>query len=99
VLREQLDHMLIAAELDTVTLRVLPAELGVHAGMVSGFILLGFQDPDEPDMAYLESIVGAQHIERAEQVARCSLALDRLQAVALGPAESKSLVEQLVARL
>jgi transcriptional regulator with XRE-family HTH domain len=100
VLRDQLEHLVIVAELDTVTLRVLPTGAGGHPGLDGGsFALLSFPDPEEPDLTYVEHVSGAIHIERAEEVARSRLIFERLCAAALPPAESTQLVERLIARL
>jgi len=98
VLRAQLEHLLMAAELDSVTLQVLPPGTGEHPGLDGNFILLSFADLGEPDMAYVEHVTGAVHIEKAEEVARCTLAFDRLRSAALSPADSVALLERAAAR-
>jgi transcriptional regulator with XRE-family HTH domain len=99
VLRTQLDHLIIAAELDTVTLRVLLTEKGEHPGLDGGgFTVLTFAERSEPDLAYIEHVGGAVHIEKADEVARCTLAFDHLRSAALSPADSVSLLERATAR-
>ncbi|MGI8816008.1 MAG: Scr1 family TA system antitoxin-like transcriptional regulator [Pseudonocardia sp.] len=44
-------HLAEAAAHDTVTLQVLPADLGAHAALASGFTVLNFGDLSEPDIA------------------------------------------------
>jgi len=94
--REQLEHLVIAAELDTVTLQIVPTEVGAHSSLYGGFTLLSFPDPDEPELAYVEHLTGSSHIEKAGVVERCSMAFERLRTVALSPAESLDLVERLI---
>jgi transcriptional regulator with XRE-family HTH domain len=98
VLRGQLEHLLMAAELDTVTLRVLPTAVGEHAGLDGGFILLSFGDLDEPDIVYIEPVTGSVHIDKAEVVDRCRVVFDRLRTAALSPADSMALLERLAAQ-
>ena len=98
VLCGQLEHLLIAAELDTVTLQVLPTGAGAHPGLDGGFTLLTFGDLGEPDLAYVEHITGSVHLEKVEDVSRCSLAFDRLRSTALSPADSMVLLERLIAQ-
>jgi transcriptional regulator with XRE-family HTH domain len=98
VLREQLDHLIITAELDTVTLRVLPAEAAEHPGLSGGFIVLTFGDLAEPDLVYVEHVIGAVHIEKGDEVARCTLAFDHLWSAALSPTDSVALLERAAAR-
>jgi transcriptional regulator with XRE-family HTH domain len=99
VLREQLDHLLIMCELDTVSLQVLPAEVQGHPGLDGSFTVLSFPEPDEPDLAYVEYLMGSAHIERAEDVARCRVTFDRLRAAALNPTESAALIERLASAI
>jgi transcriptional regulator with XRE-family HTH domain len=96
--RAQLEQLVITAELDTVTLQVVPTEFGAHPSLGGGFALLSFADPDEPDVVYVEHLTGSSHIEKAEVVARCTLAFDRLRSMALSPADSMALVERLIAQ-
>jgi transcriptional regulator with XRE-family HTH domain len=97
VFHAQLDYLLIAAELDTVTLQVLPADVADRPGWDGTFTLLGFPELDEPDLAYVEYITGAAHIEDPKDLTRCRLAFDRLRSAALSPADSMALLERLVA--
>ena len=99
VLRDQLDHLLIATELDTVTLQILPVEVGGHPGLDGTFVVLSFPEPDEPDLVYVEHPGGSTHIENPEQLTRCRLAFDQLQSAALSPADSVKLLERLVNQL
>lgn len=98
VLRAQLEHLLMMAEVDTVTLRVLPTGIGAHPGLDGGFTLLSFADLDEPDIVYVEPLTGSVHIDRVQVVTRCKLAFDRLRSAALDPAGSLALVERVAAQ-
>jgi hypothetical protein len=95
VLRAQLAHLITLAGLDTVTLHVLPASAGAHAGLASGFTILHFGDLGEPDMAYVEHSLGALDLDKAGDVARARHTFDCLLADALDPAESLALIRQV----
>jgi transcriptional regulator with XRE-family HTH domain len=69
VLEAQLDHLRQAAKLDNVDIRVLPWSVGAHAAMAGAFRILDFDDPEDPDIVYLESHVGALYLEEDEEVA------------------------------
>jgi transcriptional regulator with XRE-family HTH domain len=94
VLREQLDHLLMAAELDNVSLRVLPTDVGAHPALASGFMVLNFGDLGEPDIAYVEHALGAVQLEQEADVALARLTFDQLRSLALAPAESQALIER-----
>jgi transcriptional regulator with XRE-family HTH domain len=85
VMREQLRRLVDDGARDAVTLRVLPFEAGEHAAMYGPFTILGFQDPDQPDVVYLENLARELCLERAEELLRYSEAFNRLQALALDP--------------
>jgi len=97
VMRDQLDHLIIMAELATVTLRVLPRSLGAHAGQTGAYTLLDFPDPEDQPMLYVSYPTGSVHIEDAEEVGRARLLFDHLLGRALGPEDSVSLIERILA--
>lgn len=98
-MRDQLRHLIEAAELDTVTLQVLPDSLGPHEGMDGAFIVLEFQDPEDPAVLYMSNVIGALHVEKPRQVREAKLTFDRLRSVALSPADSVPFIERLGAGL
>jgi transcriptional regulator with XRE-family HTH domain len=95
VLHAQLEHIAALAELDTVTLHVLPTAVGAHAALASGFSILTFGDLGEPDMAYIEHTVGALTLDKDGEVARARLTFERVLSDALDPAESLELIRRL----
>ena len=99
VMRAQLAHLAAEAALSTVTFQVLPTGVGAHPGINGAFTILSFDGLGEPDLAYVEHPVGAVHIEKEEHVARARLVFDHLRSVALSPADSVALVEQVAAQL
>lgn len=94
VLREQLNHMIMMAELPSVTLHLLPQRTSPPPALDGGFTLLGFPEPDEPDLLYHEYVTGALHIENEDEVRTARLVFDSLRGEALNPADSMALIEQ-----
>jgi transcriptional regulator with XRE-family HTH domain len=68
VLRAQIEHLRQTAKRGQVEISVLPWSAGAHAGMAGAFRILDFTDPDDPDMVYLESHVGALYLEEAHEL-------------------------------
>ena len=95
VMGAQLGHLAALAELDAVTLRVLPTAVGAHAALASEFNILSFGSLGEPDMAYVEHTLGALSMDKDGDVARARLTFERLLSDALDPAESLALVRRL----
>ncbi len=94
VFAEQLRHLADCAELPSVTLQVLPTGAGADLPVTSGFIVLGFGDLDEPDMAYAEHSLGAVLIQKKAEVTRSRILFDRLRSLALGPTDSVERIKQ-----
>jgi hypothetical protein len=96
--RAQLEHLLEAIALPTVTLQVLPFGAGAHPAMASPFTVLSFGDLGAPDIAYVEHTLGALTLDKESDVGRATLYFDRLRAEALGLADSAVLVRGLLER-
>ncbi|MFE9745199.1 helix-turn-helix transcriptional regulator [Saccharothrix saharensis] len=97
VMRDQLDHLVMVAELDAVAVRVLPRDLGAHAGQYGVCTLLDFPDPEDPSLLYVSHATGSLHIEDPEQVWRARMLIDHLLERALGPEDSIALIERILA--
>ncbi|MDG4771546.1 DUF5753 domain-containing protein [Solwaraspora sp. WMMD792] len=69
VMAEQRAHLANVGRRVRVEIRVLPWSAGAHAAMVSPFTLLDFADPDDPDIAYVETHLGSRYLERPEELA------------------------------
>jgi len=50
--------------------------------------VLGFAEPDEPEVAYIEHTAGAVHVQKDAEVQACILVFDRLRSEALSPQDS-----------
>jgi uncharacterized protein DUF5753 len=87
------------AELPSVTIHVLPQRKCPPPALDGQFILLGFPEPDEPDLLYHEYVTGALHIEDEEEVRAARLRFDSLRGEALNPADSVALIEQHAAEI
>lgn len=68
VLKAQIEHLRRLAGAETVDIRVLPFSVGAHAAMAGAFRILEFDDPDDPDVVYLEPHVGALYLEEQAEV-------------------------------
>lgn len=95
VMRAQLRHLVTQAALPAVCFQVVPVSVGIHQGMNGSFTVLGFDDPDEPGVAYLENAVNASHLEKESEVRAYKLVFDRLRSEALSPHDSIDLVQWL----
>ena len=68
VLRAQIEHLRQVAKQDHVEIMVLPWSAGAHAAMAGAFRIMDFEDPEDPDVVYLESHIGALYLEEPAEV-------------------------------
>jgi transcriptional regulator with XRE-family HTH domain len=95
----QLRHLTDAAAWPHLTLQVLPYAAGIGASGGIPFVLLGFPDPAEPPVAYLEQLFGSRIETKIDQVARYALAFEGLRSRALDPDDSTAMITDLVRHL
>jgi Domain of unknown function (DUF5753) len=98
-MRAQLQHIAEMADLAHVTVQVLPFRAGAHPAMDGSFIVLGFPEPTDSDVVYLESQAGSLYLERPPEVERYAAIFSHLIAKALDPDESRSLIAQAAAEM
>ncbi|MGP4016726.1 helix-turn-helix domain-containing protein [Saccharopolyspora sp. 5N708] len=94
VMRAQLHHVLEAARLPAVTLRVMPNVAGWHRGMDGAFILLDFPEPEDRDVLFIAHPAGAVHVEKEGEVREARLVFEHLLGEALPEEASRDLIEQ-----
>ncbi|WP_431945535.1 helix-turn-helix domain-containing protein [Micromonospora marina] len=92
---EQMNHLVSIAGLPHVDVQVLPFTAGAHPGTPGAFVVLGFTDPADRDVVYIETMAGDLYPEGDVDVERAVQAFDRLRAMALGPDESVSMIQKV----
>jgi transcriptional regulator with XRE-family HTH domain len=99
VMQEQLDRLIEAAGFPNLTLQVIPFGAGAHAAMDGSFSLLGFPEPTDPQIVYVEYHTGALYLEKQPEVERYRLMFDHLRASALPVGASRDLMVRVAAEL
>ncbi|HET9258012.1 MAG TPA: DUF5753 domain-containing protein [Pseudonocardiaceae bacterium] len=97
VMREQLQHLLRMSERPYLSLRVVPAARGGHAGIAGAFMLMEFAE--FKPVAYLDSETACLFLERSEEIAAYRRILAALARTALGEGESRELIAALATEL
>jgi hypothetical protein len=92
VMRAQLARLLEADELPSVTIQVLPFTRGAHPGLGGAFTIIGFPDPTDLDVVYVDSPAGNIFLEKDKDVRRHTTWFDHLRAAALPPDESADFI-------
>jgi hypothetical protein len=99
VMKEQLEYLLERSRLSNVTIQVLTFESGAHSSMNGGFTILGFPEPTDRDVVYVEYREGSIYLEQPSEVRSYTLVFDHLRAQALGRDASRSLIAKLAREL
>lgn len=94
VMHEQLAHLAGVSEHPRITVQVLPADVGAHAGLLGAFAIAGFDD-DTPGMVYLESPSSGETTRHPGTVARITVTYDTLRDEALGARASRDLIRKV----
>lgn len=96
-LARQIRHLVDEAGRTNVTMQVLPADVGFHAGMAGAFIMLEYDD--EPSLVWLEQLVSSLFLEEEEHIALYTGAWGKLNSIALTPEESVERLRQLAVQV
>ncbi|MFC4532553.1 helix-turn-helix domain-containing protein [Sphaerisporangium dianthi] len=96
VLRSQLRRLLDASEQAKTTIQVIPFALGAHPGMIGPFTLLGFPEPFDLDIVYMETIAGNLYVEESDEVRDYRTAFDHLRAEALNIRETRDILNKVM---
>lgn len=94
VMQDQLERLVKSVELPKVTLQVLPMDAGSRPA-TGAFTMLGFPDPDDPDLVYRDGITDATYLEGEHHIREYTKAFDGLMAAALSPYRSQQLLKSL----
>lgn len=78
VMREQLDHLAVAAQRPNVTVQLLPFAVGGHPALCGSVTMLRLPGGELPDMVYLEQLTSAVYPEKPADVHRYWDVLNRL---------------------
>ena len=68
IMEAQITHLRTFSARDQIDVRILPWTAGAHPSMKGAFTILGFDDPDDPSLVYVESHLGARYLEQPTQV-------------------------------
>ncbi|MDW5325351.1 helix-turn-helix transcriptional regulator [Plantactinospora sp. WMMB334] len=96
---EQMQRLATIANLPHVDVQVIPFGTGAHPGTPGSFVVLGFADPADRDVVYIETMAGDLYPEGDADVQAAVQAFDRLRAMALSPNDSASLIQDAVKEL
>ena len=82
--------------------KIEPVQYGVFdsvRGAIGAFVVLDFPEATDPAVVYVETLAGDIYLEEGSDVARYTIAFDRLVAAALHPDDSVQMIERLARTL
>lgn len=97
LMAEQLRYLVSVSERDTATIQVLKFDVGAHPGMRGPFVILGFSDPLDQPVVYLETATDGLYLERRDEIERYNLLWEHLSAAALSIGDSRALLRAVAA--
>jgi transcriptional regulator with XRE-family HTH domain len=68
IVRQQLRYLIEITDHPSVTLQVLPFQVGAHAAMGGPFTILRFAEPDLADVVYIEQLTSALYLDKPIEV-------------------------------
>ncbi|WP_053725636.1 helix-turn-helix domain-containing protein [Streptomyces sp. WM6378] len=95
VMRDQIDRLLEASTLPTVTVQLAEFASGHHPGTYGPFVLFRFAVPELPDMVYSEYLTGAVYLDARPEVATHLEVMDRMAAQAATAQRTKEILKDL----
>ncbi len=98
VMADQLRRLAELAKQPHIAMRVLPFAAGVSP-YLSSFVILGFPDPDDTDVVYLERAIDEVVIEDPRQMDQYHGAFERLWQRTLTPQQSIAMIKQVADEL
>jgi transcriptional regulator with XRE-family HTH domain len=95
VMREQLAHLVDAAAMPNVSVRVVPFSIGAHASMAGPYVILGFPSEAAMDVVLLDNPSGSMWLEGATEVETYLELWNDVCTKALSAAESLELINSI----
>jgi transcriptional regulator with XRE-family HTH domain len=95
VMHRQLMHLIQMSWANNITIQVLPFSAGSHPGNDGPFEILGFPEPEDPGIVYLQNRQGSLYLEDLADVAAYTEVFDHLRARAVSPDESRVLIQRI----
>jgi transcriptional regulator with XRE-family HTH domain len=96
VMHAQLRRLAEAAELPNVTLQVVPFGYGGHAAAGGSFTILRFDEPDLPDVVYIEQLTSALYLDARSDVDHYLEVMNQLSTDALTPAKTTDFISKII---
>jgi transcriptional regulator with XRE-family HTH domain len=99
VMRSQLKHLARIAHLPNVSIRMIPFGIGAYPAMGRPFVILRFNRPEWPDVAYQENLNSCIYVENPDDVAHYTAVYTGLAERALSKEGTIEAIDRLAGEL
>ena len=96
VMRAQLEHLIDTAGKPNITIQVIPFAAGWHPALYGMFNIFRFPAEQLPDIVYTEALTGAYYLNKPDESARYTEALDRMAAQAASPEHTITILRDII---
>jgi transcriptional regulator with XRE-family HTH domain len=96
VQRAQIERLIEATKLPSVTLQVLPFSAGAHAAMVGGFSILRFPNQELPDVVYLEHLTNALYLDKPQDVDQYKYVMASVNVASMPPEATVEVLSEIL---
>ncbi|MFD0972432.1 helix-turn-helix domain-containing protein [Plantactinospora endophytica] len=96
LMAEQLDHLIVCAELPSVQVHVVPSDVGLYPGLAGSFIIATMEDNRQ--YGHLDHQIGADIIERPSDIANLTRSWEAVRSEALPNRQSLDLIKEVAKR-
>ena len=91
-MQAQLERLIVTGQEGKTTIQIVPYQAGAHPGQAGPFIILGFPEPSETDVVYMETLGGNLYVDKPEEARLFATAFDHLRAAALSPGDTRAML-------
>jgi transcriptional regulator with XRE-family HTH domain len=98
-LRAQIHHLIEMAQLPNITIQVVPFHAGGHAAAGGPFTILRFDEPDLPDIVYLEQLTSAVYLDKKRETDNYLVVMNLLCVEAESPADTTNFLKQILTEI
>jgi transcriptional regulator with XRE-family HTH domain len=96
VMRGQIGHLIEMAGRPSVTVQVLPFSAGWHPAMYGMFNIYRFPEDPMPEVVYSEGLTSAYYLNKPDETAKYTEALDQMTAQAATPDQTITILRQIL---
>jgi transcriptional regulator with XRE-family HTH domain len=94
--RQQLIQLVERAQTPNVTVQIVPQSAGPHSGLDGSVILLGFDDPQEPDIVFTETVLGLAQSQEEDRTSSVRVMLQHIAGRAMSKDDSLDMLKSMI---